>query len=121
MAHHVQFREDWGCVHLVHTGDLDIDDAYASRYAVRDLLVANNCRKVLVNIQQANPQLTEDERGRFFQSHRNLLPLGVRIAMVVDAHLLSNKVAVEKLSMIPGILQRLFSDDVGALEWLLDS
>lgn len=119
MAHQVRFREDWGCVHLVHTGDLNINDAYAARYAVRDLLVANNCRRVLVNIIQANAQLSLDESILFFQSHRNLLPLGVRIALVVDEQLMANTEAVEKLSMIPGVMQRLFSDEAKALDWLL--
>ncbi len=120
MSYHVQFREDWGCVYLVYTGDLDINDAYAGRYAVRDLLVANQCRKVLVNIVRARPQMSEDESVLFFQSHRTLLPLGVRIALVVDAQLLANKAAVEKLSMIPGVLQRLFSDEAQAIVWLLE-
>ena len=118
MAHQIQYRQDWGCVHLLHTGDLDINDAYAARYATRDLLVANNCRKVLVDIRQANPLLSADERELFWQSHRNLLPLGCRIALVVDEQLLLNKQAVEKLSMVPGVLQRVFSDDVVALQWL---
>ena len=121
MAHHVQLRQEWGCVHVVHTGDMDIGDAYASRYAVRDLLVATKCRKVLVNIQSANSLLTRDECKLLFKSHRNLLPLGVRIALVVDSQLIANKALVEKLSMIPGILQRLFVDEVRALQWLLDS
>ena len=121
MAFSVQFRGDWGCVHVVHTGDLDINEAYASRYAVRDLLVANNCRKVLADVRRANPLLSLDESVLFCQSHRNLLPLGVRIALVVEELFMTNKEAVEKLSMIPGILQRLFSDDVEALEWLLET
>ncbi len=120
MAHHVRYREDWGCVHLVHTGDLDINDAYAERYAVRDLLVANSCRKVLVDIREANPLLSMDESVLFFKSHRNLLPLGVHIALVVDKQIMANQEAVEKLSMIPGILQRLFGNDVEALDWLLE-
>lgn len=118
MDHRVQFREEWGCVHLVHKGDMDINDAYAERYAVRDLLVANHCRKVLVDIRQANLQMSKTERELFLQSHRNMLPLGSRIALVVDSQLMVNKEAVEKLSMIPGILQRVFSDETVALEWL---
>ena len=119
MAHRVRYNEEWGCVHLIHTGDLDINDAYASRYAVRDLLVAHNSRKVLADIRRADPLLTVDEAVTFFQSHRNLLPLGVSIALVANASIMSNQAVVEKLSMIPGVSQRLFSDEVAALEWLL--
>ena len=118
MAHQIQYRQDWGCVHLVHTGDLEINEAYAERYAARDLLVANHCRKVLVDIRQANSLMSADERETFLRSHRNLLPLGCRIALVVDVQLLLNKQAVEKLSMVPGVLQRVFSDDAAALQWL---
>ncbi len=103
---------------MLHSGDLDINDAYAARYAARDLLVANNCRKVLVDVRQANPLLSADERELFLRSHRNLLPLGCRIALVVDEQILLNKKAVEKLSMVPGVLQRVFSDEAAALQWL---
>lgn len=120
MAHRVQFKEEWGLVHLVHTGELDIHDAYAARYAVRDLLLAHNSRMVLADIRQANPRMSMDEAVKFFQSHRDLLPLGVRIALVVNAPIMSSPEALERVSKVSGVSQQAFGDEVTALEWLLN-
>lgn len=119
MAHHVEFREDWSCVHLIHTGNYGINEAYASRYDVRDLLVTNKNRKVLVDIRLANYLFTEEEEDLYLQSLRNLLPLGVSVALVMDGSMMENKDLVEKLSMAPGVMQRLFPDEPEALDWLL--
>lgn len=121
MAHQAEFREDWSCVHLVHAGDYGMAEAYASRYDVRDLLVANKNRRLLVDIRLANYQFAEEEEDLYLQSLSNLLPLGISIALVVDGRMMENKRLVEKLSMAPGVMQRLFIDEAGALDWLLKS
>lgn len=118
MPFSIDFREDWGCVQLVHTGDLDINDAYAERYAVRDLLAAKHCRKVLVDIRLASLLMDSAEIELFLKSNVNLLPLGCRIALIVNEQLMVNEQAVNKLSMIPGVLQRMFSNEEKAVQWL---
>jgi len=121
MPYRIQFRAEGGWVHVQHTGELTIEEAYAARYEMRDMMVTRNCRRVLVHIAQAEPVLSTDEEDLYLRGHRNLLPLGVRIALVVNDRFMADKDAVEKHTLASGVLQRLFTSEYLALEWLLDS
>ena len=120
MSYRVDYKEDWGCIHLIYSGRVDVHEAYASRYKVRDFIVANKCRKVLVDTTQADLALTDREQKLFSQSHHNFLPIGLHIALIVDDKYMLNKDALESPSVAPAVTQRIFSTVLQALDWLLE-
>ena len=119
MSYRADYNAGWGCVHLILSGTVDIHECYASRYKVRDLLVATKCRKLIVDTTQADLSLTDKEQEQFFQSHQSFLPLGLRLAVVVNDEWMSKKGAIEAPTMAPGVTQRLFGNELEALNWLL--
>ncbi len=119
MAYRADYNAEWDCVHLILSGPVDIHECYASRYKVRDLLSATKCRKLLVDTIQADLVLSDEEQEQFFNSHQNLLPLGLRIGVVVNEHWMAMKDSIEAPTMAPGVTQRLFRTELEALNWLL--
>jgi hypothetical protein len=119
MTYRAEFKEDWGSVYLVLAGNVDIHDCYAFCYSVRDLLVAHNCRKLLVDAAQADVVLSDKEQTLFSKSHSDLLPLGLRIAVVVDDNRMKKKDAFGAPLAAAGVTHRPFRSKLEALDWLL--
>ena len=118
MPYQIYFRKDHNCVFLVHTGEMDIEQARLARNELRDALTAHNCNKVLIEETQANKKLSAIDEHQFTAEYGSELTRSTRIAIIVRREKMSEARFVENVAFNRGIQLRIFHNRKEALDWL---
>ena len=118
MPYQIHFRKDVDCVFLMHTGELDIEQARRSRNELRDVLEAHNCNRVLIDETQADKKLSVIDEHQFTAEYGSELPRRVRIAVVVHCEKMSEARFVENVAFNRAIQLKIFPSREEALDWL---
>jgi hypothetical protein len=103
MPYQIHFRKNLDCVFLVHTGELDIEQARLARNELRDALATHNCNRVLIEETQADKKLSLIEVHQFAAEYTTELPREVRLAIVVHRKKMSEARFVENVAFNRGI------------------
>lgn len=107
-----------GFVHLVYTGDVDIEERIKARDRVFEIRRKHELFRSLVETQNSNMNLTTRDIIQFAKSFPADLPDNYHVAVVVGPN--DNvDILLENLASTAGLTIRAFKDRGMAMKWLL--
>jgi hypothetical protein len=112
-------REDKRYVLLDFKGGVTISELELSRTALKAILhETNGYKKVLVDMQNISCSLSAIDIHNFVSAHKNELPLGFLIAVIVHPKNWDAAIFAENVAHNRGVFMRVFRDDLHARAWL---
>lgn len=119
MAHKISVDKKQQFVHLVYTGDVDIQERIAARNEVFNLCRQNNFNRSLVETQNSDLHITSGELLAFARTFpQENLPHNYHVATVIKINDSENSI-LEIVASSHGLNIRAFTETAEALEWLL--
>jgi hypothetical protein len=118
MSFKVTVNQEHGYVHLVYTGEVDIDERVEARDEVFKVREQYNLLRALVETQDSNMRLSTKDIIHFANSFPKDLPPGYHVAVVAgrDANV---DTLLENLASSVGLRIRAFKDRDAAIKWLV--
>lgn len=118
MTFKVQVNHDQAFIHLVYSGDVDIEERTKARDEVFALRRQFNLTRCLVETQNSSMRLSTKDIIQFANSFPNDLPPDYHVAVVagMDANV---DTLIENLASTAGLRIRAFKDSGSALKWLV--
>lgn len=119
MAHTIKML-DPGIVEIVHTGDIGIEHATASRIEAAAIMNERGLRLVLADVSRTNHVETPLDLLEFNATHYDVFPRGSRIAVVIpsDPEKAMPARFAETVAVNRGIAMRIFLEHSDAVRWL---
>ena len=118
MAFDVKVNHEQGYVHLVYTGDVDIEERKKARDEVFEIRKQFDLLRCLVETQFSNMRLSTQDIIQFANSFPVDLPPGYHVA-VVAGHDANTDTLIENLASTVGLRIRAFRDGDAAMKWLM--
>lgn len=118
MSFKVEVNHEHGYVHLVYTGDVDIEERVKARDEVFRIREQFDLLRTLVETQNSNMRLSTKDIIHFANSFPKDLPAGYHVAVVAgqDANV---DTLLENLASSVGLRIRAFKDRDAAIKWLV--
>ena len=118
MTYEITTVHEHGYVHLVYTGDVDIEQRKQARSEVFAIRKQHQLSRCLVETQESNMHLSTKDIIDFANSFPKDLPPGYHVSVVVgtDADV---DTLIENLASSVGLRIRAFKDREAAIKWLL--
>ena len=120
MLYEIKVNGTLSIIEVKHEGPVDIDEMCAAREETAQHLTDNKFKRVFVDIRNATLNPTTMELFGFNASYHDLLPLGVRIAIVYSSESANREdiLFVETVARNRRTLLKIFTDRDEALDWL---
>lgn len=115
----VEFLEDQGYVHLTLKGAITKDELEASRPEVSRALNVNTCRRLLIDMTNAEPQQSLTADFQFTSELHRHFPAGTRLAIIVPAQEVERMEFVKDVASNRGVRTGIFPDNGSASSWLV--
>jgi hypothetical protein len=122
MPHKIRILET-GIVEIVHTGDMTIVEATASRNEASAIMMERDLHLVLADVSQTNHDDSTMDLLSFNASHYDVFPKNSKLAVVIPSdpsHAAPARFA-ETVALNRGITMRIFLEYNYAMNWLLES
>jgi hypothetical protein len=119
MSHRIRILES-GVVEIVHTGDMTIVEATASRDEAAAMMKEHGLSLVLADVSQTNHDESTMDLLDFNASHYEVLPRGSQLAVVIPSDPAKAAPArfAETVALNRGIAMRIFLEYDEAMNWL---
>jgi len=118
MTFQVQVNHDQAFVHLVYSGDVDIDERKKAREEAFVLRKQYDLSRCLVETQNSNMRLSTKDIIQFANSFPDDLPPDYHVAVVAGMDAVVDAL-IEHLASTAGLRIRAFKDCDSALKWLM--
>jgi hypothetical protein len=100
-------------------GDVTISELEESGAAIKGILQeSGKLKEILVDMQKASLAVSTTEIHQFVSSHRDELPPGCLIAVIVHPNDWATALFAETVAYNRGIYMRVFQDNLHAYAWL---
>jgi hypothetical protein len=100
-------------------GDVTISELEESRAAIKDILQeSGKLKEILVDMQKASLAVSINDIHQFVSSHRDELPPGCLIAVIVHPNDWATALFAETVAFNRGIYMRVFQNNLHAYAWL---
>jgi len=121
MPHKIRILES-GVVEIVHTGDMTIVEATASRNEAAAIMNERGLHLVLADVSQTNHDETTMDLFSFNASHYDVFPAGTRLAVVIpsDPKQAASARFAETVALNRGIAMHIFLEYDEAMSWLIE-
>lgn len=108
-------------VEIVHTGDMTVVEATASRNEAAAMMKVRGLLRILVDVSQTNHDDSTLDLMEFNASHYDVFPLGTQIAVVGPSDPDMQEIAqfAETVALNRGIAMRIFHRYDDAMNWLI--
>ena len=104
---------------LTFEGDVTIMELEESRTAIKNILLESvEFKKILVDMQRASLAVSIIGIHKFVSSHRDELPPGCLIAVIVHPNDWANAFFAETVANNRGVCMKAFRNDLHAYAWL---
>lgn len=122
MSHRIRIL-DSGVVEIVHTGDMSIVEATASRNEAAAMMKERDLDLVLADVSKTNHDESTMDLMNFNASHYDVFPAGTRLAVVIPSDPSKSASArfAETVALNRGIAMRIFLEYDQAKSWLLEN
>jgi|GEM_PF-1611349 len=111
--------DDKRYVLLDFKGSVTISELEQSRAATKGILrESNGYMKILVDMREVSFAVSTVDVHRFVASHKDELPAGCLIAVIVDPKNWETAIFSENVAHMRGVYLRAFQDNLQALNWL---
>ena len=112
-------REDKRYVLLDFEGSVTMSELEQSRTALKAILHGTSgYKKVLVDMQKISHSVSTIDIHKFVSSHKNELPPGFLIAIIVHPKDWADAMFAENVAHNRGVFLRVFQNDLHARAWL---
>lgn len=118
MPFEVSANLEQGYVHLVYTGDVDIEQRVEARDRVFEVRKEHDFSRSLVETQDSNMNLSTRDIIQFSKTFPKDLPSNYHVAVVVSPDDQVD-ILLENLASTVGLTIRAFNDRDMAVKWLL--
>lgn len=118
MTFDVKVNHEQGYVHLVYTGDVDIEERKKARDEVFAIRKQYDLTRCLVETQDSTMRLSTRDIIEFANSFPNDLPSDYHVAVVAGQEA-NVDTLLENLASSGGLRIRAFKDGDAALRWLM--
>ncbi len=100
-------------------GDSTISELEESRASIKNILQeSKKFREILVDMQKASLAVSTNDIHQFISSHRDELPPGCLIAVIVHPKDWDTALFAETVAYNRGIYMRVFQNNIHAYAWL---
>jgi hypothetical protein len=100
-------------------GDVTISELEESRAAIKNLLQeSGKFKEILVDMQKASLAVSTNDIHQFVSAHRDVLPPGCLIAVIVHPNDWATALFAETVAYNRGIYMRVFQNNLHAYAWL---
>jgi hypothetical protein len=119
MSFVVKKEDEKRYVLLDFEGDVTISELEQSRAAIKNVFKESKVLKeILVDMQKASLAVSTTEIHQFVSSHRDELPPGCLIAVIVHPNDWATALFAETVAYNQGIYMRVFENELHAHAWL---
>lgn len=118
MPYTVIYVEDSDHVCATLADDIGEQELNAARGEMNSMLLAHDCRRLLVDATGVSEMLSFTTDFEFTEQHRTELPLGTRHAVVIAPEHAEHMRFVEDVAQNRSIILELFTDKDQAVDWL---
>ena len=120
MAHSIELVKDANYVRLSLVGELTRSDHESARAEASLALTENGWNKLLVDAIHAKPKMSALDHYNFTRDHKLHFPANLRTAIIHHPDATENFKFIENVGQNWGQVINLFTDQIQALDWLLD-
>jgi hypothetical protein len=119
LAYTLDLNEDKQIVRVTCSGLIRLEELENCRQEASFLLSLRNWRNILADLRRAQPVMSYMDNYSFTQTHREVLPKGTKIALMMHRATKQEIIdATKAATTLAGFSQQLFLSEKKAIGWL---